>query len=378
MRFLTLIFILIAVARADLSLAQQVAKARIEGQITDNRTGETLEGVHVFISRSSTGAVSRQDGTFRMMVPLGAHRIVVSRIGYTAQTHDVMIRAPQAFLFDVKLDEEVIELGKLTVSGDRDPDRDKHLQTFIEFFVGETANASDVRILNPEVLDFYREDGKLLATTIAPLEIENRALGYLIEHHLHEFMVDGEETWQDGESFFQELVPSSEEEAQDWRRNRLEAFNGSAQHFFASMMQNRTRQEGFLVYQVEDPGVVGSQSEYCRNQAAPLQTPQFAVNPTTLLTDGASEQERIFDFPDYLHIIYTREPEDQEYARWQRIYHSGEVRHMQHSWLRLSGGALLDNVLWLSILRTPRGPSSQRVPPLMTLYYCFYLFWVFI
>lgn len=320
------------------SQAQQVPRARIEGQITDVSTGEPLEGVHVFISRSSTGSVSSVDGTYRLTVPLGAHRIVVSRIGYVAQTHDVMIRAAKAFLLDFTLDEKVIELGAVTISGERDPDRDDHLRTFTELFLGVTANSKNVRILNPEVLDFSRENGKLIASSEMPLQIENRALGYRLEHYLHKFIVDGEETWQDGESYFEELTPQSNQEESDWQKNREVAFAGSAQHFFESMMQDRTRQEGFLVYQVGDPGEVGNQTEYRRNQAAPLQTPQFAVNPTVYLREGASEQERVFDFPDYLSIVYTREPEDREYARWQRIYHSGETRDMQYSWLRLNNG----------------------------------------
>ena len=38
-------------------------------------------------------------------------------------------------------------------------------------------------------------------------------------------------------------------------------------------------------------------------------------------------------------IVYTHEEEDRRYAEWQRVYHSGQVRDMQYSWLRLQNGA---------------------------------------
>jgi len=317
--------------------AQQVAHARLEGQVIDALTREPLEGVHIFLSQSTIGTVSKPDGRFIFSLPLGAHRIVVSRVGEKTQTHDVMVRAPRSYLINFEMEEEVMLLGDLTISDERDKNWDKRLKRFNQFFIGSTVNAEQVEILNPEVLDLQEEDGVLIASTDEPLLLENRALGYRIEHHLHQFIVDGEETWQDGESFFIELSPANEEEAEDWKKNRLKAYRGSVQHYFESMMRNRTRQEGFQVFHVEDPGEVGDQTQAERNSAAPFRKPQFAVNPYIYLSDGSTEQDFVLEFTDYLHIVYTREEEDRAYAEWQKVYHSGEVRDMQHSWIRLQG-----------------------------------------
>jgi len=338
-----LFLIVLFAAEIPLAQAQQQARARLEGHVRDIATNEALEGVHVFVSRSGIGTITDARGRYAFTLPLGAHRLVVSRVGHKTQTHDVMVRAPRAYLLNYDLEEAILELGEINVSDQRDPDWNKHLDSFREFFVGETNNAEFVTIENPEVLEFDLHEGALFATSSEPLILNNRALGYRLEHHLHQFIVDGDETWQDGESYFTELLPQNEDEARRWEKNREKAWNGSGQHFFQSLMQERTRQEGFLIYQVNEPGNVGRQSEFERNSAAPMRKPQFAVNPVIYLDEGESVQERSFAFPGFLQIIFTREPEDRTYARWQRLEHSGDPRDMQYSWIRLhSGPSTLD------------------------------------
>ncbi|MBT3449566.1 MAG: carboxypeptidase-like regulatory domain-containing protein [Bacteroidetes Order II. Incertae sedis bacterium] len=318
---------------------QQIARARLLGTVQDAASGEALQGVHIFISRSSIGAVSDSEGAFRLMIPLGAHRIVVSRVGHQTQTHDVMIRAPKSYKLDFDLVEEVMVLGELSISDKRDEHWDDYLKQFREAFLGMTDNAKEVEILNPEILDLMKDDGTLIASAEEPLILNNRALGYRIEHHLHQFVIDGDETWQDGESYFREMTPSSEQEAEKWDKHRKKAYNGSAQHFFRSMMDNRTRKEGFQVFHVDDPDEVGDRRQYETNSAAPFQEPQFAVNPFTFLEPGNTDQDYTLDFSNYFMIVYTHEEEDRRYAEWQRVYHSGQVRDMQYSWLRLQNGA---------------------------------------
>ena len=44
-------------------------------------------------------------------------------------------------------------------------------------------------------------------------------------------------------------------------------------------------------------------------------------------------------FPKFVLVVYTREREDQQYADWQKVFHSGQARDMQYSWLQLRNGA---------------------------------------
>ncbi len=318
--------------------AQVVPLARISGVVTDTASGDPLPDVHVFISKSMIGAVTATDGSFLLTLPLGAHRIVVSMVGFVTQTHDVMVRAPRKYVLDFKLEEEIVEAGVITISGERDPHWDDFLKRFKEQFIGQTPFSADVEILNSEILDFREEDGRFTATTTEPIMLVNRALGYRIEHHLHSFIQGGDETWQDGESYFEELEPTNEEERLTWVKNRELAFDGSAHHFFISLINHRAKEEGFITYAVQNPQPVGESDPFAENSAAPFRKPRFAVNPSIYLSPGKSGREFIFEFRNYLQVVYTREPEDSAYGRWQRIYHSGEAKPQQHSWIRLQNG----------------------------------------
>lgn len=342
LRQAVLMFLLVAPSLP--ALAQIQPRARIGGTVTDVDTGEPLPSVHVFISKSMIGAVTDVDGHYLMTLPLGAHRIVVSMVGFVSQTHDVMVREPRQYALDFTLREEIIPVGEVIVLAERDEKWDDYLKRFTSQFIGETDFSRDIRIVNPEVLDFREEDGRFIAETDVPIFLVNRAVGYRIEHHLHKFFQEGDETWQDGESFFEELEPSDAKESERWARNREEAFHGSAQHFFLSLVRKSTLDEGFVVFAVEDPVPVGESDPYVQNQAAPFRKPHFAVNPAIYLSDGQTEREFTLDFNNYLEVVYTREPEDGAYGKWQRIYHSGEARPFQHSWIRLqSGPVTLDN-----------------------------------
>ena len=318
---------------------QQVPRARIEGTVVQSGTSSPLEAVHVFVSRSSMGASTSAMGTYKFTLPVGAHRIVVSRIGYQTQIHDVMIRRSQSYLLNFELNEEVLEMDGLTVSASRSKQWDKQLNRFREAFLGLTQNADSTFILNPEVLDFSETGGRLTARADVPLRIANRALGYEIEHHLHHFVIQGDETWQDGESAFTALEPTSESERAYWETNRETAYRGSSSHFFQSVINNTSRDEGFQAFLVNDPVNVGESRGSSQNFAAPFQKPEFAVNPYNRLEAGENEGEYIFDFSAYMLIVYTREPESSRYAAWQKVYHSGEVRDLQSSWIKLTKGA---------------------------------------
>jgi len=281
------------------------------------------------------GTVSSIDGLYRFTLPVGAHRIVVSRVGFQTQIHDVMIRKSQAYALDFRLDEAAISLGEITVSGKVDRDRARYLKRFYEAFLGMTPNASAITLENPEVLTLTRNEDRLIVSADQPIHLINQALGYRIEHHLHHFMIRGDETWQEGESSFSEMTPTSDEEAALWRENRLKAYYGSAQHFFQSVVTNTSRQEGFQVYLVDEPGTVGQYRQSQANFAAPLPTPQFAINPHTLLAEGVSDNEFTLDLSSFALIVFTREEEDPRYADWQKVYHSGESRDLQYSWIQL-------------------------------------------
>lgn len=87
---LIIVFILIA----------QVAWAQtIKGKISDSETGEALFGANVYWATTTTGVTSAADGTFEIVKSLVNNRLVISFVGYQA---DTIIVSNESFL-NIKL-----------------------------------------------------------------------------------------------------------------------------------------------------------------------------------------------------------------------------------------------------------------------------------
>lgn len=114
-RFLTLL-LLIAPA---LVFAQTTR--RITGQVLDRATGEPLVGATVFIAPEETqakdynpqGTIAYDEGRFEFTLPTSVRRVVVSYLGYEAQTVDIEGKS----LFTIRLDASSNQVDAVVVTG---------------------------------------------------------------------------------------------------------------------------------------------------------------------------------------------------------------------------------------------------------------------
>jgi len=229
--------------------AQTIEPAIISGTVIDSTTNQPLLGAHVFLSGTSLGTSTDHNGHFSLSgLPPGAHTLSISIIGYTRISQDIALKSGEEKRFDKKLKPVVYDLGELYV-GNLDDRWERHLSRFIDLFIGETAKADSVTILNPEVLRFRtRWWGRFTAEALAPLQIENRATGYLITYHLDEFRHSGTVTRWDGDSFFTPLSPADSVQEEYWNSQRKDAFKGSLKHFFLSLVNGELESQNFSIY----------------------------------------------------------------------------------------------------------------------------------
>ncbi|MEM9525095.1 MAG: mucoidy inhibitor MuiA family protein [Bacteroidota bacterium] len=82
----------------------------IEGTITDD-TGEPLIGCSILVPGTTIGTVTGFDGSYRLEVPAGTNRIVVSYTGYATKTMNV-----QSGWNNVVLDTDGVELEEVVVT----------------------------------------------------------------------------------------------------------------------------------------------------------------------------------------------------------------------------------------------------------------------
>ncbi len=239
-----LLFLIFIIAN-DIAYAQSNV---LRGTIVDSDTGETLPGAHIFINKTTIGTISDKDGKYALSgIPNGEQVIVFSFIGF--KEHAVKIQFPvnEKHTFNVSLEPKDFELGQIQVQASN-KEWKKNLELFKKHFFGYTKNATEMEMLNPEVLDFENSDSKLIATSQAPLRILNKALGYEITYYLDESISSNDSFNASFYVKFEEMKADSEQEHQKWLRERKRSYEGSFVHFLSSLDSNSFEEEGFQIF----------------------------------------------------------------------------------------------------------------------------------
>jgi len=287
--------------------AQQSGSNAVEGRIVHAESGEPLRGAHVFLSGTTIGTVTNASGRFRIeRIPPGGHRLTVSMIGFSRVTDNLMIRSGETRTVYVKLKPVVYEMDPLFV-GNLDEEWEEDLERFIRHFIGVSARADSVEILNPEVLRFDTNWwGRFTANALAPLEIENHALGYHITYFLDEFIHSGTLTRWDGEPLFREMTPKDSLQTQRWEENRKRAFYGSPRHFLLTMIHDQLEEEGYILYR------------YPRDTHGFTPNRRYREFSERLLSPDEDDPVFRLNFFGRLEIRYTGAGENERFIQWLR------------------------------------------------------------
>lgn len=320
---------------ASPSEARQAVRVTLTGNIQDAETGTPLTGAHVFIASSMIGTTTDRDGNYILSgVPLGAHRLYVSMLGFEDDFLDILLRTEESQRFNFSLQPAVLDVGEIVVEAERDRRWARRLKRFTSEFIGETPNAEQTTILNPEVLDFDETRGTFTAVAAAPLIIENKALGYRIQYFLSDFESTPGRVRYDGEGLYEELEPEHAEQARQWELKRREAFIGSFRHFMLSLIAGRSEAQGFKTY--SRPSAGGARGDAFA-AASTVANQRFPLDPDGLLSPGEAPNEYILEFDGHLEIVFMGEQEDPAYLDWSLRPERSNPR-FQTSWTFLDHG----------------------------------------
>ncbi len=223
----------------------------LTGNVSDEK-GDPIPGAIVFLNNSKKTTSTNTEGTFTMhQVPTGSYELIVKMMGFTSFTQDITVQKSTNFL--IKLTESNTKLDEIVIQAKQDPNRIKYLKLFTKNFIGESANASACKILNPDVivLHFNKEKQILEGHSNDFIKIENLALGYKVSYLLTYFKLDMDnQTYAyEGKPYFEELKASADQQKQ-WDINRKIAYKGSIQHFFKALFNHTAYAEGFLIYRI--------------------------------------------------------------------------------------------------------------------------------
>lgn len=93
-------------------------KATLAGYVTDEETGESIEGAFVFVQNPMIGTTSDGDGFYSLSLPHGKHKIYIQFSGMKTTFRNVILFSNGKL--DISMDVDVIALQEVTVSADRD------------------------------------------------------------------------------------------------------------------------------------------------------------------------------------------------------------------------------------------------------------------
>ena len=297
---------LAVVAALLLAALPAAAQTTLVGTVTDT-DGETLPGATVYLSGTQRGVAADDDGHFRLTgVQPGAYRLVASLVGFTAATQNIRVAAgtAEAGPFDFRL--EPVVLGEVVVEGRADDRFRRRLETFTRELLGQSENAAQTKIVNPQVLDFHTRAGALVATASAPLVVENRALGYRLVYDLHKFESTSTRVSYDGDERFEELTPADDVEAARWQQARAQAYRGSLRHLLRALRVGTAEAEGFTFRMRRLTPDGQSLAEYAGREVteASLVTPPDSSGFYNVLFNGSA-----------INVRFDGEPEVPAYLR---------------------------------------------------------------
>lgn len=310
----------------------------ISGRVIGKDTKSPVARASVFLSNSSFGTTTSNDGTFTLSgLKPGQYSLVVTTVGYQDFVKTVLV-ADAPIRLDIELEQKTIELREVTISTTSKADWKRNYEQFRKEFIGTDANAKNCDVVNPKILNFhyYKTQQRLEAYADEFLVVENRGLGYRVKFLLRDFKSDkisGIISYE-GQRLFQDL-PGSASQKKKWRINRDLAYYGSAMHFYRALYTDKLKEEGFEIRKLtrilnpDRPQEVEIQrkialysslgrrdsvnhwidlanlSKYAREHVSGVPWFSFEVLRTT-------EQPGIYaiTFPDYLYVMYTRKREE--------------------------------------------------------------------
>jgi hypothetical protein len=302
------------------------AQVQISGKIINADDKKPVANASVFLNNAIVGDKTADDGTFTLRnVKPGQYTFIVTAIGF--ETHSITLMAGTAniSLPEISLAPKTIMLEEVNIKPD--PNRQRNYDDFKRLFLGTSANAAQCKILNPDVVDVDFDSKTMVLSASSRddfIEVENKALGYLIKYKLTAFSFDAKRMfYYEGISVFQELKGSKGQQRK-WQKNRMTAYLGSSMHFLRSVISEQPDKDGFEVLRlVRKPNPDYKEGRMGANNYKYSQS--LYTKPPLTPADFAhtTDQAGLFaiGFTNCLYVIYKNKRVETDLS----IYHPIEV-----------------------------------------------------
>ncbi len=301
--------------------------AQLVGRVLSYEDNKPIAGASIYINNTSIGTTSSATGDFYLQVSeIQNKELIVSYVGYEPIRYELSGPDLAGKRLVFKLAEKEQEMEAVLVM--TDPERRRLLQIFKINFVGQTREAERTSIEN--IKDIYFLPGKdgpksIIAKADAPIRLKNRMLGYDISFDLIEFAYDpvGGTT-----SFFGYTRYESFSDKNKYIKNRANAYEGSTQHFFKSVLANKLEEEKFSMLGLKEMKAADGQK---MDIGYPLTKAQV------LTRDSADTTTFILKVEERLQVKYLKATPGSRYLQGKFPFARGISKSMVQSTLHFTG-----------------------------------------
>lgn len=235
----------------------------IKGKILNQETGAPIPLAEVFISGTTYGSISDDNGEFQLQTSYLPCLLVVSHISYAP--FNMLIDAESITYMTIKLIPYEHEIEELTVESMNM--RKQNLKLFKKAFLGTDEIAISCTILNDSVISFRWDSMVFSASAYQPVMIDNPKLGYRIMVIIEDFkLIYDLETYNQirkhkkmkpdvAGAVYQILcnyhfIQYPQEERRKQKRienTRLRVYYGSRMHFLRALYSENPKKHGYFV-----------------------------------------------------------------------------------------------------------------------------------
>jgi hypothetical protein len=312
----------------------------INGEVRDEANGH-IPGATVFIINTTIATATDINGIFHLKnIKPGNYQVMIKLIGYEPFLKKIII-SDQNLSLQVQLFPNPRRLNQVVIK----PDQEwfNNLAMFKRHFLGETENAANNTIANPDVLffDLDKKSNILRASASDFLTVKNNGLGYTLKYLLtgFEYNVSTNSVNYQGYPYFEEMKGTPQDSAK-WKKNREIAYQGSVRHFIHSVYTNTASADGFIIYKIKNRRPLGERID----KKKPYKLIFHQVDLDTLLIANDSHFKTL-NYKDALFVIFTKEGEpdsfrDKNYSM-RNMFHS--LPYGQISIINLKQPAIIDD-----------------------------------
>jgi hypothetical protein len=237
----------------------------IRGKIIDAESKKALKNVEVFVSGTTVGTTTDENGEFILNSPEMPCHVGVMHIAYQPK----VLTITKAEKLQVELSKSVKSIEEVKIKGKNK--RKQNLRMFRKYFLYYAEN-SQVKILNDSVLCFKKDEYDFHTYCTSPLIIENKHLGYQIKVLIKDFHVCKKDkvggkkisinSFTDNAVFkleafyyYQDLPGKGSIQNTLIKNNRRKHYYGSLRHFLSCLYSDKLQSNGYIIYSIPDSGL---------------------------------------------------------------------------------------------------------------------------